>query len=163
MTQRDEGRGRVAVVTGGASGIGLASAQVLAERGWRTVIVDLDPDRCRAAAGSFGADSVSFDVTDEVATEAGIAEIETRIGPIEAFMANAGVIQSPTPPETFSLATFDHVIAVDLRGVYVSCVASGRRMAARGRGSLLITGSAQAGWLRGRRPADGQHSCGGAE
>jgi NAD(P)-dependent dehydrogenase (short-subunit alcohol dehydrogenase family) len=141
MTQRDEGRGRVALVTGGASGIGLASATILAERGWRVVIGDLDIERCEAAAGPIGAAVEAFDVSDEAATEAAIEAIERRLGPVDALMANAGLLQPPTPPEDFALADFDRIIAVNLRGVYVSCVAAGRRMAQRGAGGIVVTGS----------------------
>jgi NAD(P)-dependent dehydrogenase (short-subunit alcohol dehydrogenase family) len=144
MTQRDEGRGRVAVVTGGASGIGLATATVLAERGWRVVINDLDTQRCKAAAEPIGAEVMAFDVSDEFATEKAIAEIETNFGPVDALMANAGLLQSPTPPEVFALADFDRIIAVNVRGVYISCVAAGRRMAQRGCGGIVITGSVAA-------------------
>lgn len=141
MTERDEGRGRVALVTGGASGIGLATAGVLAERGWRVVIGDLDIERCKAAAGPIGAEVAVFDVSDEVATEAAVEDVEERCGPVEALMANAGLIQPPTAPEEFALADFDRIITVNLRGVYVSCVAAGRRMAQRGMGGIVITGS----------------------
>ena len=71
-TTRNEGRGRVALVTGGASGIGLATAAVLAGRGWRVVVNDLDEDRCREAAAPLGADVCAFDVADEQATEAAV-------------------------------------------------------------------------------------------
>ena len=144
MTQRDEGRGRVALVTGGASGIGLATAAVLVERGWRVVIGDLDAGRCLDAAGPIGAAVEAFDVRDEAATERAFSAIEQRLGPVEAVMANAGVIQPPTMPEAFGLADFDQIIAVNLRGVYVTCVAAGRRMAPRGAGGIVITGSVSA-------------------
>jgi NAD(P)-dependent dehydrogenase (short-subunit alcohol dehydrogenase family) len=139
--QRDEGRGRVALVTGGASGIGLASATLLVERGWRVVIGDLDLDRCKAAAEPIGAEVTVFDVSDEVGTEQAIKEIEDSHGPVDALLANAGLIQAPTPPEDFALADFDRIIAVNLRGVYVSCVAAGRRMAKRGTGGIVVMGS----------------------
>ncbi len=144
MTERDEGRGRVVVVTGGASGIGLASAAVLAGRGWRVVIGDLDIERCREAARPIGAEAWAFDVSDEAATEAAIAGIEQQVGPVAALMANAGLIQAPTPPEDSTLADFDRIIAVNVRGVYVSCLAAGRRMARRGAGGIVITGSVTA-------------------
>lgn len=142
--ERDEGRGRVALVTGGASGIGLATAGVLAGRGWRVVIGDLDLDRTREAAGPIGAEAVAFDVSDAEATEAAVLDVEARFGAVEALMANAGLIQTPTRPEDYALADFDRIIAVNLRGVYVSCVAAGRRMAARGAGGIVVTGSVSA-------------------
>ncbi|MEH3148642.1 MAG: SDR family NAD(P)-dependent oxidoreductase [Methylobacterium frigidaeris] len=142
--ERNEGRGRVALVTGGASGIGLAIAGVLAGRGWRTVISDIDADRAREVAGPLGAEAVPFDVADEAATEAAFAGIEGRIGPVEALIANAGLIQPGGRPEDLPLAEFDRIIAVNLRGVYVSCLAAGTRMAKRGRGGIVITGSVTA-------------------
>ncbi len=141
MSTRDDGRARVVVVTGGASGIGLASAGVLAERGWKVVIADLDLDRCHVAAKPIGAEAVAFDVSDETATESALAEVESRVGPIEALLANAGLIQPPKTPEDFAFSHFDEIVSVNLRGVYVSCVLAGKRMAKRGHGGIVITGS----------------------
>lgn len=142
--KRDEGRGRIAVVTGGASGIGLATAIVLIERGWRVVISDINAKACQESAATIGAESVPFDVTDENGTETAFADIESRLGPIEALFANAGVIQSGGRSEDLPLAEFDKVIAANLRGVYVSCITAGKRMTKRGRGGIVITGSVTA-------------------
>ena len=142
--ERNEGNGRVALVTGGASGIGLATAGVLANRGWRVVISDLNAARCREMAGPIGAEAVPFDVADETATEAAFEDVEARFGPVEALMANAGLIQPGGRPEDLPLLDFDRIIAVNVRGVYVSCLAAGRRMAPRGRGGIVITGSVTA-------------------
>lgn len=141
---RNEGRGRIAVVTGGASGIGLATAGVLIDRGWRVVISDINATANAESAARIGAESVPFDVTKEVDTEAAFADIEARLGPVEALFANAGVIQSGGRAEDLPLAEFDRVIAANLRGVYVSCLAAGTRMIKRGRGGIVITGSVTA-------------------
>jgi NAD(P)-dependent dehydrogenase (short-subunit alcohol dehydrogenase family) len=142
--ERNEGRDRVAVVTGGASGIGLATAQVLIDRGWRVVISDVNADGAQEAARSLGAHAAPFDVTDEDATRNAFADIEARIGPIEALFANAGLIQPGSRPEDAPFAEFDRVIAVNLRGVYVSCVSAGALMVGRRRGGIVITGSVTA-------------------
>lgn len=142
--ERDEGRGRIAVVTGGASGIGLATAQVLIQRGWRIVISDINAEANRDAAAEIGAEAVPFDVVSEDATERAFSDIEARLGPIEALFANAGLIQSGGRPEELALAEFDRIIAANLRGVYVSCLAAGTRMTKRGRGGIVITGSVTA-------------------
>ena len=132
---RNEGRGRVALVTGGASGIGQATAGVLAARGWRVVVADIDP-----APG----DAVTLDVTDEAATERAFDDVEARFGPVEAVVANAGLIQPGGRPEDLPLHQFDQIVAVNLRGVYVTCLAAGRRMTRRGRGGMVVTGSVTA-------------------
>lgn len=144
MSERDEGRGRVALVTGGASGIGLATAGILVERGWRVVVADIDAALCASAAAGIGAAAVPFDVVDEHATAAAIDAIEDRIGPVEALMANAGLIQRGGLAEELPLDEFDRVVAVNLRGVYVSCMTAGQRMARRGAGGIVITGSVTA-------------------
>ncbi len=142
--ERNEGLGRVAVVTGGASGIGLATARVLVDRGWRVVLSDINVEGCHDAAASIGAQSMPFDVAHESATEEAFAGIEQRFGPVEALFANAGLIQAGGRPEELPFAEFDRVIAVNLRGVYVSCVTAGALMVKRGRGGIVITGSVTA-------------------
>ncbi len=142
--ERDEGRGRVVLVTGGASGIGLATAGVLAARGWRVVIGDLDPVRCGLAAGPIGAHVAAFDVSDDAATEQAFAAIEREHGPVEALVANAGLIQPGGRAEDLLLAEFDRIIAVNVRGVYIACLAAGRRMAPRGSGGIVVIGSVAA-------------------
>jgi NAD(P)-dependent dehydrogenase (short-subunit alcohol dehydrogenase family) len=102
--ERNEGQGRVAVVTGGASGIGLATAGVLVGRGWRVVISDINVEASHEAAKSIGAEVAPFDVADDAATRKAFAGIEERVGPIQALFANAGLIQAGGRPEDLPFA-----------------------------------------------------------
>lgn len=131
--------GRIAVVTGGASGIGEACVRRLAERGARVAVVDIDIDRARQVADAIGrgAQACALDVRDAAAIESVAADLETKLGPTDILVTSAGVIQVPLPPEELPLADWDQVVAVDQRGVYLSCVAFGQRMAKRGRGSIV--------------------------
>ena len=139
--ERDEGRGRVAMITGGASGIGLATAEVLIQRGWRVVLADRDAPRAKTEAARIGGVAIPLDVVDEAATAACFDHVESTLGSVEALFANAGLIQPGGRPEDQPFAEFDRIIAVNLRGVYVSCLAAGTRMARRGTGGIVVTGS----------------------
>jgi len=123
--------GRIAVVTGGASGIGAACAASLAAHGARVVIADRKP----AAAAL--AQAVVVDVADENSVAAALEEIESRIGPVQVLVNSAGVLQRTLPPEELGLAEWDFVARVDLRGTYLCCAAFGARMAARRSGAIV--------------------------
>ncbi|EKE76581.1 MULTISPECIES: SDR family NAD(P)-dependent oxidoreductase [Oceanibaculum] len=130
--------GRVAVVTGGASGIGEACARDLAARGARLVIADINEALAKQVAASLkGAIHARLDVTSVDDTEALAERVAREMGPTDILVASAGVLQPPLPPEELSMEIWDRVIAVDQRGVYVSNVAFGRRMALRGAGSII--------------------------
>ena len=134
--------GRIAVVTGGASGIGEACAVKLAGQGARVAVADIDVARAGQVAEGLapvegGHRAYALDVRDAGAVEAVAARIEAEMGPAEILVTSAGVIQMPLPPEELSLADWDNVVAVNQRGVYLSCLAFGRRMALRGRGAIV--------------------------
>ncbi len=132
--------GRVAVVTGGASGIGAACVRRLAERGAGVAVVDIDETLARRVADETGGQhhaAFALDVRDADAVEALASRIEDTLGPVDVLVTSAGVIQMPQPPEELSLDDWDNVVAVDQRGVYLSCLAFGRRMAARGQGAIV--------------------------
>src|SRR6056297_1140784 len=86
---------RVAIVSGGASGIGAATAGLLSERGWRTAIFDLDGADLEAAreraALSDGAMALGVDVTDEAAVARAVDEVQDALGPVTGLMNSAGV------------------------------------------------------------------------
>jgi len=126
----------LAVVTGGASGIGAACVRELARRGARIAVLD------RGAAGEtiareIGGRAWTVDVADERAMEECAAAVEAALGPAEILVNSAGVIQRPLPPAELAMADWDEIVRVDQRGTYVASVAFGRRMAARRRGSIV--------------------------
>jgi NAD(P)-dependent dehydrogenase (short-subunit alcohol dehydrogenase family) len=126
----------VAVVTGGASGIGLACAQELAARGAHVAIVDRDP-HAHHVAKELGGRAWIVDVGDEAAVDPCAAEIDSEFGAPEVLVNSAGIIQKPLPPEQLSMQIWDDVVRIDQRGTYVTYVAFGKRMAARLRGSII--------------------------
>lgn len=133
--------GRVAVVTGGASGIGEACVRMMAERGATVVIADIDKARADQVAESVGGQGVEVDVTSEEGIEEAARFSETEVGATDILVTSAGVTQTPTGPDKMSLEEWDRVMRIDLRGTWISAVAFGNRMARRGRGSIVTIAS----------------------
>jgi NAD(P)-dependent dehydrogenase (short-subunit alcohol dehydrogenase family) len=127
----------IAVITGGASGIGAACCRELAACGAKVVVVDRELDRAREVASEISGRAWRIDVADEVATEAGAAAIEGEIGPVDVLVNSAGVLQIPVRPTELTMAAYDDVVRVDQRGTYVASVAFGRRMVTRRRGAII--------------------------
>lgn len=94
MTMRVSLQGKVVVVTGGARGIGLATAHALAARGARVVIGDLDADAARRAAKDVGSDALgmSLDVTDHAGFTGFLDTVEREVGTIDVLINNAGIM-----------------------------------------------------------------------
>lgn len=133
--------GKVAVVTGGARGIGEATAALLAESGAKVVLLDRDGDVAAAAARKLGGVAYPLDVVDEAATEAVAERIEREVGPVGLLLTAAGITQAPVTPEELAIEQWRKVIDVDLTGTWLSCLAFGRRMAKRGSGSIVTIAS----------------------
>jgi NAD(P)-dependent dehydrogenase (short-subunit alcohol dehydrogenase family) len=126
----------VAVVTGGASGIGAACARELAARGAQVALIDRD-EGVQAVAREVNGRAWVADVADEAALVRCGDSIEAQVGPVEILVNSAGVIQVPLPPDRLPMASWDEVVRVDQRGTYVAAVVFGTRMAARRRGSII--------------------------
>ena len=126
----------VAVVTGGASGIGAACCRELAARGAQIALLDRD-ERVHAVAGEVNGRAWLADVADEAALVRCAESIEAELGPVETLVNSAGVIQVPLPPDRLSMSSWDEVVRVDQRGTYLAAVVFGTRMAARRRGSII--------------------------
>jgi NAD(P)-dependent dehydrogenase (short-subunit alcohol dehydrogenase family) len=126
----------VAVVTGGASGIGAACCRALAAEGMKVAVLDLG-DRAEAVAAEVGGRPYSADVSDEAALSACAEKVEAEMGPVLVLVNNAGIIQPPLRPFALDMKLWDDVVRVDQRGVWLGCVLFGRRMVERRRGSIV--------------------------
>jgi NAD(P)-dependent dehydrogenase (short-subunit alcohol dehydrogenase family) len=133
--------GRLAVVTGGASGIGRAAAGRFARDGARVVILDRDEAALPRVAADCGAIPIVLDVTDRTASVRAVEQIEAEHGPVAVLVTAAGVLEPPRPPERMSEQSWQRIFAVNLEGTRIACEIVGARMAARGRGSIVTVAS----------------------
>jgi NAD(P)-dependent dehydrogenase (short-subunit alcohol dehydrogenase family) len=138
--------GRVAIVTGAASGIGRATAMRLAGEGAHVVIGDIDADGlAQTAASLLGADHVQVpgDIADERTAEALAAAARERFDAIDILVNNAGMPFVRDVTDT-TVAEFDRVIGVNLRSMVMCCKHAIPAMVSRGRGSIINLGSISA-------------------
>lgn len=133
--------GRVVVVTGGASGIGAAVARLAAGRGAQVVLADVNSDAAAELAREIDGHAVAVDVAEADAVAAAAERIEREIGAVDVLVTSAGITQPPLGPEDLDIAHWDTVLRVDLRGTWLCAVEFGRRMAVRGRGSIVTIAS----------------------
>ncbi len=146
--------GKVAVVTGGASGIGEATARLLAAEGGRVVIADYGVDRGRAVATSIG-DAAVFaecDVTDDDAVAAAFDLGVERYGRMDGAFANAGIVGAAGPIAQTPMDDFDRTMAVLSRGVFCTMKHAARTMIAAGNGGSIAMTSSVAGVQGGLGP-----------
>jgi len=140
---------RIAVVTGGGSGIGRASALLFAREGARVVVVDRREDTAKAAAEEIEkaggqALAIRADVARAADNEAVVNQAVARWGRLDVFYANAGVPQFPTPIEDVDENTFDQIMAVNVKGVFLGAKYALRVMKGQRSGVFLITASTSA-------------------
>jgi 3-oxoacyl-[acyl-carrier protein] reductase len=137
------GQGRVALVTGGAAGIGRATAGVLVENGWRVLIADTDVEAGAAAAGELGEEAafVAADVGDAAQAGAAVQAALDRWSRLDLVLNNAGVVGRGAPVDRLDEAELDRVIAANLKGPFHICKHAVDAMRKRGGGVILNVAS----------------------
>ena len=140
---------KVALVTGAGSGIGRASALLFAREGARVAVVDLREDAAKETVQAIeqaGGQALALraDVSRAADNEAAVAATVARWGRLDVFFANAGVPQWPTPVEEVDEATFDRIMAVNVKGVFLGAKYAAPVMKRQKAGVFLATASTSA-------------------
>jgi 3-hydroxybutyrate dehydrogenase len=132
--------GKVAVITGAASGIGKEIARAFCREGAKIVIADLDQAGADATAAELGSEEaigVAMDVTSETAVEAGMAKAVSTFGRIDVLVSNAG-IQIVAPIEDFDFMKWKQMLAIHLDGAFLTTRAALKQMYQQGAGGSVI-------------------------
>jgi NAD(P)-dependent dehydrogenase (short-subunit alcohol dehydrogenase family) len=141
---------RVAVVTGGASGIGWATAERLAADGFALAVLDMDGDGAARAAKAAGEDGLGLeaDVSDERSVERAFVRILSELGPVDVLVNNAGVTGGPaaTTCHETPVEAWDQVFGVNVRGLFL-CTRAVLPVMLERRSGHVITMASAAGFV----------------
>jgi 2-dehydro-3-deoxy-L-rhamnonate dehydrogenase (NAD+) len=133
--------GNVAVITGGAQGIGLAVAARMAENGARVAIWDRDLALAEEAAARLGAQAYGVDVANEASVAAAAAATRADLGPPAILVTSAGVAGKNAKVMDYDPAEWDRIIAINLRGTFLCCRAILPMMVETGYGRIVTIAS----------------------
>lgn len=140
--------GKVALITGGASGIGEAAARLFLEHGARVVIADVQDDLAHQLITSTDSNNISYcrcDVRDEKQVEAAVSHAVIKYGSLDILFSNAGVMGPMSTLLDMDLDAFDNTMNINARGVAATIKHAARVMVAKGiRGSIICTASVAA-------------------
>ncbi|GHT84773.1 oxidoreductase [Bacteroidia bacterium] len=141
--------GKIAIVTGGSRGIGRAICETYVKEGARVVIADVNCEEANATAAEIGdlCSAISFDVTNKADIGKKIDSIWETVGPIDIWVNNAGISEQ-VPFEELEERSWDKILAVDLKGVFLCSQAIFIKM--KGRGGKIINMSSMAGERGGK-------------
>ncbi len=135
---------KVAIITGGAGGIGLQAGRLFAQEGAKVLLVDLNEDALKEAVRNIGSDAVRYctaDVAQPDHTQRYIQAAVEQFGGVDILLANAGIEGEVQPITDYAIDTFDKVMAVNVRGVWLGLKYAAPEIAKRGGGSIVITSS----------------------
>ena len=140
--------GRVAVVTGGASGMGLSICRALADSGYRTAVLDIDATAAERVSEKLRADGRSamacgVDVADRAAVDRALDAVRSAFGPIEILVTSAGLVGF-APFTEISAQQWDRILAVNLTGTFHCVQAAVPDMVAAGWGRIVTISSSSA-------------------
>ena len=136
--------GKVAVITGGGGGIGLATAQIMVDEGARVVIAGRTRSKLERAAEVLGAERCEIalaDVSQAGDNERIVAAAKARFGGLDIFIANAGIGLPTWHIVDLPVESFDQVMAVNVRGVFLGLKAVIPALRERGKGSIVVVSS----------------------
>jgi len=135
--------GKVAVITGGASGLGEATARLFVEEGARVVIADLQEEGGKALASELGSNAcfARTDVTREEDIAGAVDQAVATWGRLDCMFNNAGIVGAVGPIDELQVEEYDATMAVLLRGVFLGTKHAARVMKPQGSGSILSTSS----------------------
>ena len=133
---------RVALITGGARGIGFATAEAFLREGAKVVVVDVDADAVNEAAEKLGQGTLGLvmDVTKRESVDSCVEEINKQFGTIDILVNNAGIIKDAQLSK-MEEAEFDSVVSVNLKGVFNTTQCVSKQMVEQGRGVILNASS----------------------
>ena len=135
---------KVAIITGGAGGIGLAAARLFLDEGASILLVDLDQASLKQAAASIGNPRCRYfaaDVTKEEGTQGYVEHAQREFGRVDVLLANAGIEGQVKAIPDYPLDVFERVMAVNVTGVWLALKHTIPVMRAGGGGSIVITSS----------------------
>src|SRR5512139_194607 len=131
----------VAVVTGGAGGIGAATVRHLAAAGWRVAVIDRDGAAATSLAKEVGGLGLEVDIADRGRMRDAAARVAASLGPCTGLVAGAAHLENPHAPEHQDPEEWDRILATNLTGTFLTLQLFGQHMLDLGRGSIVTLGS----------------------
>ena len=142
MTFTDRFKDRTAIITGGASGIGEATARRIVAEGGRVALFDVNADRLRAVGEEIGAATHLVDVADEAQVRDAMQQVADDFGQLDIMVNCAGIVgPTNTKITDFSVDDFDKVIAINLRGTFLTVKYAIPHMLKNNYGRILLLSS----------------------